>query len=381
MAFEPGEKVGDYEVVARLGAGGLGAVYEVRHTISHRHEAIKILLPDQSGTPEMEERFRREVQTLAAMDHQNIAQLRTAFYHGAQLAMVMELVRGETLRELRLRTSITLDQALSVLCQVLDALVYAHRLGVVHRDIKPSNIMITPSGTVKLLDFGIALTDQSSELTRAGYLLGSVNYMSPEQIGGAKATASSDVYAVGVTLYELLTGLLPITGANNYEIMMGHVNQLPAAPHLIAPMVPEGISHAVMRALEKSPASRFRNASEFLAALQANSHPVRDGFPEMQDSARTAETVAAAALPSGHAGTARPATGSMGARVSSVSGLENVALEDAVRKLANYLGPVAKFVVKKLAAQSQDIDFIYREAAKHIQNEADRTAFLKSRSR
>jgi serine/threonine protein kinase len=374
MAFEPGQKVGDYEVVAQLGVGGLGAVYEVRHLISHRHEAMKILLPDQSGTPEMVERFRREVQTLAAMDHRNIAQLRTAFYHGEQLAMVMELIRGETLKELQLRAAVTLSQALGIMGQVLEALVYAHGLGVVHRDIKPSNIMITPTETVKLLDFGIALTDQSSELTRAGFLLGSVNYMSPEQIGGAKANACSDLYAVGVTLYELLTGLLPITGASSYEIMMGHVNKAPVAPHLIAPMVPEGISRAVMRALEKSPAHRFRNAGEFLAALQV-------------DPPRTMETVAVAALPVGgraaRQGMEPIKSGSMGtgSRGASSGGVENPALEEVVRKLANYLGPVAKFVVRKLSAQSTDLDFIYREAAKHIQNEADRAAFLRGRAR
>lgn len=361
--------------MAHLGAGGLGAVYEVRHLISHRHEAMKMLLPDQSSTPEMVERFRREVQTLAALDHKNIAQLRTAFYHGDQLAMVMELIRGETLKELRLRTAVTLEQALGTMSQVLEALVFAHGLGVVHRDIKPSNIMIAPSGVVKLLDFGIALTDQNSELTRAGYLLGSVNYMSPEQIGGQKATASSDLYAVGVTLYELLTGLLPITGENNYEIMMGHMNKAPVAPHLIAPMVPVEISRAVMRSLEKNPGARFRNAGEFLAALRPGAHatvPIARA-----DAATTMAT--SVALPAGNGGGI--GTGSMGTRSGSGSGLENLALEDVSRKLANYIGPVAKFVVKKLAAQSGDMDFIYREAAKHIQGEADRAAFLKGRGR
>src|SRR5580704_13532140 len=227
MAFEAGQRIGDYEVVARLGAGGLGVVYEVQHLISGRREAMKILLPDQSGTPEMVERFRREVQTLAALNHVNIAQLHTAFYYENQLAMVMELVHGETLRDLRARAGITLPHALAYISQVLDALAYAHRLGVVHRDIKPSNIMISDGGVVKLLDFGIAVTGVGSDLTRAGYLLGSLNYMSPEQIGGSKAGPRSDIYSVGVTLYELLTGELPIKGANNYEIMMAHMNQVP----------------------------------------------------------------------------------------------------------------------------------------------------------
>ncbi len=366
MAFEPGQRIGDYEIVRHLGAGGLGAVYEVRHLISHRHEAMKILLPDQSGTPEMVERFRREVQTLATLSHPNIAQLHTAFYNDNQLAMVMELIQGKTLRELRLDAAITLTEALGYVTQVLQALVYAHRLGVVHRDIKPSNIMITASGGVKLLDFGIALTGQSSELTRAGYLLGSINYMSPEQISGVKANASSDLYSVGVTLYELLTGLLPITGDSNYEIMMGHVNKVPVAPHLIAPMVPERTSRAVMRALAKDPAQRFANADEFLAALQL-------------DVARMA--VGPSALLAGIAGGVRPTAGSMGARPSSSSGLQNLALEEVVRQLANYIGPVAKFVVKKLAAQSEDVDFIYREAAKHIQGDADRAAFMRTKRR
>ncbi len=367
-------------MVAHLGAGGLGAVYEVRHLISHRHEAMKMLLPDQSGTAEMVERFRREVQTLAALDHKNIAQLRTAFYHSGQLAMVMELIRGETLKELRLRAAVTLEQALGTMSQVLEALVFAHGLGVVHRDIKPSNIMITASGVVKLLDFGIALTDQSSELTRAGYLLGSVNYMSPEQISGQKATAASDLYAVGVTLYELLTGLLPITGANNYEIMMAHMNKAPVAPHLIAPMVPVEISRAVMRALEKNPGARFAHAGEFLSALRLTPSQANKAPFATAEATRTMAAAGSAPLPAGNSGGI--GTGSMGTRsASGSSGLENLALEDVARKLANYIGPVAKFVVKKLAAQSTDMDFIYREAARHIQGEADRAAFLKGRLR
>jgi serine/threonine-protein kinase len=376
MAFEPGQKIGDYEIVARLGAGGLGVVYEVRHVISDRHEAMKILLPDQSSTPEMEERFRREVRTLATLDHPNIAQLHTAFYHDGQLVMVMELIKGETLRDRRMNAQVSLTAALSYMNQVLQALVYAHGLGVVHRDIKPSNIMITTTGAVKLLDFGIALTGQNSDLTRAGYLLGSVNYMSPEQINGGKAGTCSDLYSVGVTLYELLTGLLPITGANNYEIMMGHVNKTPVAPDVIAPMVPPQISRAIMRALAKSPEQRFLNAEEFLLALRPDSGRSADAVSWAPSPAATSAVVRPATDTA-----ARPSTASMGAKPSVSSGLENLALQDVVRKLAVYIGPVAKFVVKKLAAQSEDLDFIYREAAKHIQADADRSAFLRNRPR
>ena len=397
MAFEPGQNIGDYEVVAKLGAGGLGEVYEVRHLISQRREAMKILLPDQ-GSPEMVERFRREVQTLATLNHVNIAQLHTAFYHDNQLAMIMELVHGETLRDLRLRMAITLSQALEYVAQTLNALAYAHRLGVVHRDIKPSNIMITDGGFVKLLDFGIALTGHGTELTRAGYLLGSLNYMSPEQIGGSKATPRSDIYSVGVTLYELLTSTLPIKGENNYEIMMGHINQAPAPPHQLAPQVPAAISEAVMRALAKDPLERFATADDFLHALRltpatrdeghtyAAPLPIMPAPARMPDSgvantpASAPVSVAAAPVtplpvPSHTQVAAQPVPGKSG----SSSGFQNLSLEDISRKLAVYIGPVAKFVIKKLAAQSEDLDFIFREAAKQIPSDSDRAAFLKAR--
>jgi eukaryotic-like serine/threonine-protein kinase len=389
MAFEPGQRIGDYEVVARLGAGGLGVVYEVQHLISERREAMKILLPDQSGTPEMVERFRREVQTLATLNHVNIAQLHTAFYHQNQLAMIMELIHGETLRDLRARTAITLPQALDYIAQTLNALAYAHRLGVVHRDIKPSNIMITDGGFVKLLDFGIAITGHGSDLTRAGYLLGSLNYMSPEQVGGSKATSRSDLYSVGVTLYELLTGELPIKGENNYEVMMGHINQVPIPPHHIAPLVPTPVSDAVMRALAKDPMQRFATADDFLHSLKLTPATSQEGdtyaapLPTMAAPATSGRTPmpppAVPAAVSGPSSQRFVPVPPVAQKSQSSSGLQSLPLEDISRKLAVYIGPVAKFVIKKLAAQSEDIDFIFREAAKQIPSDTDRAAFLKSR--
>ncbi|MFP5230388.1 MAG: serine/threonine-protein kinase [Acidobacteriota bacterium] len=370
MALEPGQRIGDYEVVARLGAGGLGVVYEVRHVISQRREALKILHPEQSGTPEMVERFRREVQTLAALNHVNIAALHNAFYHENQLAMVMEFVQGETLRDLRLKGTLTLPLALDYVTQILRALVYAHGRGVVHRDIKPTNVMIAEGGVVKLLDFGIALTNLSAELTQPGYLLGSLNYMSPEQVNGSKATSRSDLYAVGVTLYELLTGRLPVTGNSAYEIMMGHVQQIPPPPHQVAPQIPVPLSDAVMLALVKDPAQRFASAEDFLRALTAapmSALPPHDPLATMP-------------LPRPSGVVPRPATGTAQPRPGSSSGFQNLALEEISRKLAVYIGPVAKIVVKKLAAQSEDPDFIYHEAAKQISSDADRAAFLRSRN-
>ncbi len=373
MAFEPGEKIGDYEIVAKLGAGGLGVVYEVRHLISQRREAMKILLPDQ-GTPEMVERFHREVRTLATLNHVNIAALHTAFYNGNQLAMVMELVHGETLADRRLRMGISLSQVVDYTSQVLQALVYAHRLGVVHRDIKPSNIMITEGGEVKLLDFGIAFQAKSGHLTQTGYLLGSLSYMSPEQVNGSEATARSDIYSVGVMLYELLTGILPINGKTNYEILMGHMSRMPVPPHQVAEHVSIAISDTVMRALAKDPADRFQTAEEFLRALQQAS------------SASDPDAAVTMPLPNPLAPTSRLTPNAQQSPLSSqlpkqttTSGPLSAPLEEVTRKLALYIGPVAKFVVKKLAAQSDDMDFIYREAAKQIGSDADRAAFLRSK--
>jgi serine/threonine-protein kinase len=386
MAFEPGQRIGDYVIVARLGAGGLGVVYEVEHLISQRREAMKILQSDQ-GTPEMVDRFRRKLQTVATLNHVNIAQLHTVFYYENQLAMVMELIQGETLRDLRARMAITLPQALDYVSQILNALTYAHRLGVVHRDIKPSNVMISEGGFVKLLDFGIALTSHGSDLTRAGYLLGSLSYMSPEQVGGSKATARSDIYSVGVTLYELLTGTLPITGSNNYEIMMAHINQVPVPPNQVTPEVPPAISNAVMRALAKDPSQRFATAEEFLQTLKLTPDPSEEGLTYAvpmpvapAPSVRVPVSVASnTPQPMPAASSTKFATQTLPQKATSSSGLQNLSIEEISRKLAVFIGPVARIVVKKLAAQSEDLDFIYREAAKHITSDTDRVAFLKAK--
>jgi serine/threonine-protein kinase len=381
LAIEIGQRIGDYEIVGKLGAGGLGIVYEARHVISRRSEALKVLLPSQTGTAEMAERFQREVQLLATLNHPNIAGLHNAFYHQDQLVMVMELVKGETLRDRSRRIAMPLAGVLNYASQILSALSFAHQAGVVHRDIKPSNIMITDQEVVKLLDFGIAITDRSVGLTTPGFLLGSLNYMSPEQLNGEKATARSDIYSVAVTLYEVLTGRLPFTGATNYEIMLGHLQRIPVTPAEVNAVIPPAVSQAVMRALSKDPHQRFATASDFQAALHSWSPAAEQRLPQRNVTLPMAGAGMATA-PSSQWTRSAPSEPNLSAEVRkapSSSGTASLPLEELTVQLAIFIGPVAKFVVKKLASQYSDLDQLYAQAAKQIASDADREKFLRSR--
>src|SRR5579872_2655556 len=210
MALAIGEQIGDYEVTGVLGAGGVGEVYKVRHTISHRSEALKVLRPTQASSAEQIERFMREIRVLASLNHPNIAALHTAFRRDEDLVMVMEFVEGETLSARLRSVGISMGKSIEYIKQVLGALIYAHDQGIIHRDIKPSNVMVDPHDQVKLLDFGLAVTGHDPSLTVAGWVLGSLHYMSPEQVNGRKVDNRSDLYSLGATLYELLTGKVPI---------------------------------------------------------------------------------------------------------------------------------------------------------------------------
>ena len=362
MAFEPGSVIGEYTIEAALGHGGLGTVYRVKHRISERQEAMKVLLPERTGTPESAERFRREIQMLASLNHPNIARLHTAFYFEEQLIMMMELVEGEDLRALSRRTSIAIPSLLDYSSQALRALEYAHARGVVHRDIKPANMMVSPAGQMKVLDFGLAQNGTSPELTIAGSVVGSPIYMSPEQVRGDKATTQSDLYSFGVTLYELIAGVSPIQGKNAYELMMGHLNHVPKPLHLLRPEIPAHISDALTRALEKEPSRRFATAAEFLDALNARAH--------------AADDLTATLPPVNH----YPRAGSDDQN-KTPTGAVPQPLEPLVKHLAAFIGPIAKITVLRLAKKTSDIDLLYQAAAKEIDDPAERQKFLRTRPR
>jgi serine/threonine protein kinase len=269
VSFNIGDTVGDYEVIDVLGAGGMGQVFEVQNVISGRVEAMKILLPDLNNNPEAAQRFVREIQVVAALDHPNIAALRTAQRVGNQLVMIMEFVPGTTLMRKCNSAPIPLEEGLTYVTQALSALAYAHRKGVVHRDIKPANMMITPEGQVKLMDFGIAKSLCDRSLTRTGTTLGSVHYMSPEQVDAKAGVVDgrSDLYSLGVVLYEITTGRRPFEADSEYAIMAAQVQKLPVPPINLDPRLSVALNNIVLRALAKDPGQRYQTAEDFLEAI------------------------------------------------------------------------------------------------------------------
>lgn len=263
----PGQTLGDYEILGVLGAGGMGKVYQVRNIISQRIEAMKVLLPDLTAEPELGERFLREIRISASLDHPHIAALRTAQRIGNQLVMIMEYVDGCTLDALMRQGRVPLDRAIEYMSQSLEALDYAHGRGVVHRDIKPGNIMITLQGEVKLMDFGIAKVASDRKLTKTGLMVGSVYYMSPEQIEGRELDSRSDLYSLGVTMYELVTGKRPFNGDSEYQVMAAHLKETPRPPLELDPSLPPALNQIILMALAKEAARRFGSANAMRNAL------------------------------------------------------------------------------------------------------------------
>jgi eukaryotic-like serine/threonine-protein kinase len=268
MTIDIGSTVGDYEVIGVLGAGGMGKVFKVRNVISDRIEAMKILLPDLTHEPDLADRFLREIKVQASLSHPNIAGLHTALRFENQLLMIMELVEGITLEERLQHGKLPVADAVAYVGQVLAALGYAHQHGVVHRDIKPANMMLTRNGVIKVMDFGIAKSSTDRKLTMTGTTMGSLYYMSPEQIRGVQVLdARSDLYSVGVSLYELVTGKRPFEGDSQFSIMSAHLDKDPAPPISIDPSLPPALNEIILLSVQREPEKRFQTAEAFANAL------------------------------------------------------------------------------------------------------------------
>ncbi len=266
-----GECIGNHKIIAKLGQGGMGTVYQAEDTTLGRKVAIKILNPAllQQGGKEME-RFQSEAKVQASLNHPNIVVLHNFEPFGSSYYMVMEYVDGKTLAEI-VRRQGPLPSHISVVIakQVLDGLSAAHRKGIVHRDLKPSNIMITPEGVAKVMDFGIAKVQGSKNITASGVLVGTVYYMSPEQVRGEAVDARSDLYSFGIILFEMLTGRVPFKEESDFKIMIHHVQTPPPPPTQLLPAIPTALEDIVLRALSKEPDKRYQTADEIMAALEA----------------------------------------------------------------------------------------------------------------
>ncbi len=269
MAFEVGQRVGDYEIVQLLGVGGMGHVYRVRNVISDRTEAMKVLLPDLTAERDLAIRFISEIRTLASFDHPNIALLHTAFMANNQLVMVMEFVEGSTLEDRAKQSPMTIAEVCGYVYQALGALSYAHGRDVVHRDIKPANLMLTSHGIIKLMDFGIAKSKvEQQHLTQPGTTIGSLYYMSPEQVRGDAVDARSDLYSVGIMLYELLAGRKPFEADTTFSILNQQLNAAPQPPIELNPQIPRALNDVILHALAKRPEDRYQTADAFRNALR-----------------------------------------------------------------------------------------------------------------
>ncbi|MFM9904692.1 MAG: serine/threonine protein kinase [Pyrinomonadaceae bacterium] len=263
-----GQIIGNYKIEEKLGEGGMGAVYKGVDTMLDREVAIKALKPELASQDSIVERFRTEAVTLAKLNHPNIATLYSMFRQGEELYMVLEFVRGETLDSImKKRGALSAEEAIPVFCQVLDGIDHAHELGIIHRDIKPANMMLTEKGTLKVLDFGIARLLGSARMTRAGNIIGTLEYMAPEQVRGHETDGRSDIYALGMMLYEVLTGQLPFQTENEFELMKSQTEMTPTPPREINPNIPIGVEAAIMKAIQKDPADRFQTGGDFRETL------------------------------------------------------------------------------------------------------------------
>jgi eukaryotic-like serine/threonine-protein kinase len=256
---------GRYQVLAKVGGGGMAEVWLAEDSHLQRRVALKVLHGRFAQDREFVMRFQREAEAAAGLQHPNIVSVFDRGEWGGTYYIAMQYIEGPTLKQL-IDSGITLEQAVAVIRQVLQAAGYAHRQGIVHRDLKPQNVIVDPEGKAVVTDFGIARAGVS-EITQTGSVMGTPHYLSPEQAQGFDVTAVSDLYSIGVMLYEALTGRVPFEGESAVAVAMKQVSQMPQRPSSIQPRVSPALDAVVMRALEKDPGQRFQSADAFIAAL------------------------------------------------------------------------------------------------------------------
>jgi serine/threonine-protein kinase len=267
-----GQRIGNYKILEELGRGGMGVVYKAVDTGLDRFVAIKILADQLTSKPELIERFRTEAKAQARLNHTNIATLHSFEQAGGRCMIVMEYLEGVTFEQMiERRGPIPWQEAIPLFKQALMGLGFAHRMGVIHRDIKPSNIFVCRTGYVKVMDFGVAkVMGGGQSMTRAGTRMGTVLYMSPEQVQSIPVDVRSDIYSLGITLYQFMSGHVPFESDSDYKVMTDHVKTPPPPPTYFYPHIPPGIAGAVLHSLAKDPNQRFQSCEEFGKALDVH---------------------------------------------------------------------------------------------------------------
>ena len=266
-----GRKLDDrYEITELIGVGGMADVYKATDVMENKVVAVKILKNEYSQNDEFVRRFRNESKAIAVLSHPNIVKIYDVGFTDEIQFIVMEYIDGITLKELLEQQGVLRwKDALKFVVQILKALQHAHDKGIVHRDIKPQNIMLFPDGTIKVMDFGIARFSRVDSKTISDKTIGSVHYISPEQARGENTDERSDIYSVGVVLYEMLTGRKPFDGENPVAIAMKHIQDTAVAPRDIMPSIPEALEEIVLHAMERSPARRYQSAAEMINDISA----------------------------------------------------------------------------------------------------------------
>jgi serine/threonine-protein kinase len=350
MAEHP-KAIGKYTITRPLGKGAMGMVYEGFDPVIERKVAIKTILVEYLDAADMEEavaRFKREAQAGGRLQHPGIVGVYEYGHEGDMAFIVMEYVEGQELkRMLSGGKRLDLIDIFEIMKQLLAALDYSHKQGVVHRDIKPANLMIQPGPKVKVMDFGIARLETSS-LTQVGTVVGTPTHMSPEQLSGLPADGRSDLWSSGVILYELLTGISPFIADSPMTVMHKVLQSEPERPTALNAALPPGFDNIVARALAKKPEDRFQTAREFAAAL-------------VQALQGKAVSATATARPS-----PRP----------SVS-LSPETLAEIERSLSRHMGPLAKVLIQRGQGEAKSIEEFFRMLAENIPSDDEQAAFLK----
>ena len=284
-----GQKINDrYEIVKSIGEGGMANVYLANDTILERNVAVKVLRGDLSADDKFIRRFEREAQSVSNLSHQNIVEVYDVGEEDGEHYIVMEYIEGKTLKQLlKKRESLTLTEVIDIMTQLTDGIAHAHESYIIHRDIKPQNIMIEDNGLIKITDFGIAMALNATQLTQTNSVMGSVHYLPPEQASGKGATIKSDIYSLGILMYELLTGNVPFKGDNAVEIALKHMKDKIPSIRKQNPAIPQSVENILLKAAAKNPRNRYESArdmhEDFVHCLEeehANDKKIVFEYPE-----------------------------------------------------------------------------------------------------